>query len=166
MGERPTIRRALPGDASAVSQFLLATWHDTYDPLIGAKKVAEISSAWHSQDVLRQEIATVDHLFLVAEQDARLCGHAYAYAQEGGVVRLSRLYVLPETQGKGLGKALLNCLEANFPIAQRIELEVHEKQFNAHRFYLANGFTIIGKTAHCGAASDIPALIMERKLKH
>lgn len=164
MAEHLTIRRGVAGDAEAVSALLLEVWHDTYDRLFGAEKVADISRQWHSAEVLGQQIAAPDHLFLVAAQSTGLCGHAYAFVGEDGEFQLSRIYVRPEAQGKGLGKALLDKVVAGFPNTSKITLEVHEKQFSAHRFYLANGFAIVGDTAHCGAASDIPALIMERKL--
>jgi len=37
------IRSAVPGDADSTRRVLVATWHDTYDALLGAEKVSEIT---------------------------------------------------------------------------------------------------------------------------
>lgn len=37
------IRRAGPNDAEATRHVLVATWHDTYDLLLGPAKVTEIT---------------------------------------------------------------------------------------------------------------------------
>lgn len=158
------VRRAEREDAETIRRLLIKTWHHTYDSLMGPEEVTKITGAWHAIETLREQISADDQLFLVAELDGEIAGHAYALEDAPGTLNLSRLYILPSAQGKGLGRALLEHVEQHFPDSKTMHLEVHERQHQAHRFYKANGFEVIGKTAHCGGDSDVPALIMEKKL--
>ncbi|MGI9481682.1 MAG: GNAT family N-acetyltransferase [Hyphomicrobiales bacterium] len=164
MDKNITIRRAGRADAPAVHRLLVETWHDTYDGQMGPEDVTKITDAWHTVEKLTAQMETDGHLFLIAEMDGVLAGHVYALEETLSALNLSRLYVLPAAQGQGMGRALLRELEKHFEGAQTIRLEVHQEQHQAHRFYEASGFQIIGKTAHCGGDSDVPALIMEKKL--
>ncbi len=164
MAEPAVIREAVAADAAAVRDLLVKTWHDTYDELMGTEKVTEITSRWHAKDVLCAQIEDAGNTFLIAEQGGHSVGHAYAYEDGLGCLFLSRLYILPDAQGVGLGRALFDAVIAGAPGAKCVRLEVHPGQVQARRFYEANGFRVIGETGSCGSDSDQPALVMEKQL--
>jgi len=89
------IRPATPDDIGKVRSLLVATWHDTYDGLLGVERVTETTDRWHALDVLATQSTRPNASFLVALQDDEVVGHAFAVEQDGGVLFLSRLYVLP-----------------------------------------------------------------------
>ena len=60
---------------------------------------------------------------------------------------------------------LLDEIEGCFPGADKVRLEVEEKNAKAVAFYTAQGFSQVGRTANCGSdQSGIPAAIMEKVL--
>ncbi len=78
---------------------------------------------------------------------------------------LHQLYVRPGMQGRGIGGLLLDEIEGCFPGADKVRLEVEEKNAKAVAFYTAQGFSQVGRTANCGSdQSGIPALVYERPI--
>lgn len=159
-----TIRPATNADLEAVQRLLAMTWHDTYDATMGQEKVDEISGRWHRVEALARDLAAAGSLFLIAEEEGAIAGHAYAAPSPGGGARLSRLYVLPTHQGRGLGALLLDAVVLALPEAHSLVLEVEETNVAARRFYGRHGFAVTGRTASCGRDSGVPAILMERRL--
>lgn len=161
------IRSASEADLVAVSELLGRSWHATYDDILGADKVAEITASWHSVNSLKERLSRPDSEFIVADDGRRLGGMAYA-AMDGearDVAILHQLYVEPGLTGQGIGRDLFAEVETCFPAARRMRLEVEPKNERALRFYAGLGFDEIGWTKNCGQAqSGIPALILEKTL--
>ena len=130
--------------------------------LIGSDQVAEITSRWHAIGVLRGDLVDPKAVFLIAELDGRLVGHALGRIDDTGQAALKRLYVLPECQRHGVGSALLEAIQSHIGPEMPMELEVERQNAKAIAFYAGHGFVEIGTTAHCGADSNIPAIIMRR----
>lgn len=159
MSAEITIRQARAGDADAVSTLLRATWHATYDDLIGPGEVAAISARWHDPKLLLEQMGAYE--FLIAEHEDRIVGHAWARLRDDGSMELSRLYVLPEAQGRGTGQALFEAIRQRHP-GRKMVLEVQEANVSAQNFYRRNGFVVTGRSAHCGSDSDVPSILMAR----
>ena len=141
----PLIRPATADDIGQVRQLLAATWHHTYDGLLGAGRVTETTDRWHAPDVLTAQAARPDASFLVAAADGGIVGHAFAVAQDGGVLLLSRLYVLPGRQRRGIGEALFRAAVLRHPATRRVHLVVEARNAGALAFYARLGFTVTGE---------------------
>ena len=87
-----------------------------------------------------------------------------AATTEPKIILLNQLYVHPSCQRQGIGRALLEEVEASFPEARTLRLEVEEANTVAIAFYRSNGFLPTGKTADCGGRSGLPALIFEKTI--
>ena len=144
------LRPAEPADVAAVRELLVETWHDTYDPMIGAERVTAVTNSWHSIEALARQIDMPNALFLVAELGDRIVGHAFARLLEGSVVLLNRLYVLPSFQRRGVGSALLSEIIARFPDARLLRLDVEAKNDKGLSFYRREGFKAVGESAQEG----------------
>lgn len=145
-----TIRKAEASDILAVRTLLVETWHDTYDALIGADKVSEITGSWHSLEALSRQLHLDDTVFLVAHADSNIVGHAFANASEPPVLRLMRLYVHPSRQRRGIGQSLMQASIESFPGTEVVRLDVEADNRNGVAFYSRMGFEKVGEHVEGG----------------
>ncbi|MFN3687915.1 GNAT family N-acetyltransferase [Salinarimonas sp.] len=156
-----TIRPVEARDLPAVREALVASWHATYDALLGPDKVRALTDAWHSPQALAAQIGLPDAAFLLAEDDGRVVGSAFAHVDRAGASCLRRLYLLPEAQGNGLGGRLLDAVLA--PLGERPAwLEVEARNRPAIGFYAARGFAAHETRGECGGSDAASALVMRR----
>lgn len=101
----------------------------------------------YSDDSLRQQMEERGHQFLVAMEDDRCYGFASfeLNGKKPGTTRIHKLYILPQSQGKGVGSLLVNviataALEHHNDI---ITLNVNRRN-KATSFYMRIGFEIAG----------------------
>jgi len=85
-------------------------------------------------------------LFYLYCEDERVVGVIGLQAREGGVGYVSRLYVLPGCQRRGIGSALLGRVEGEARAMGMNEIVLHtaEKAEWAHRFYDRMGYRVTG----------------------
>ncbi len=166
-----TIRHAKNTDIGQVRDLLVRTWHATYDSMYGAEKVTEITDRWHSIENLTGQLEAAKGnsdatIFLVTELDRTIIGTSFATGDTAGIVRLSRLYILPEFQGAGVGKSLLLSTLAPFTMATKATLEVEIKNLSTIAFYQRYGFRTTSSGSACGGdqTAAMPHLVMEAKL--
>lgn len=129
----------------AVSALLAATWHDTYDPLIGHEKVTAITSVWHCVESLRPQLHLPATSFLVAEVHGELVGHLFADGQSPPILFLSRIYVLPSRQRSGIGTQLLASAGRRHQEVELVTLDVQADNAKAMSFYTREGFRPAGE---------------------
>ncbi|MES0099638.1 GNAT family N-acetyltransferase [Mesorhizobium sp. M0019] len=159
------VRTAGERDLAAVRALLIETWHATYDAIYGAARVTEITDEWHSIAALKARLTRPNSEFLLADDGKSIGGMAFAAATtDPAIVMLNQLYVHPAWQRQGIGQALLDEIEASFPEARTLRVEVEEANAPAIAFYRARGFLPAGNTADCGGASGLPALVLEKQL--
>ena len=137
------IRTAMRADLDAVKRLLAETWHATYDPIIGADKVDEITAMWHSPEALGSRLSAPNSEFLVADTGSGITGMAFA-SQDGKVIDLQQLYVSPQYQGSGIGTNLIGELLSCFINAQTMRVQVASANAGAVGFYTACGFASDG----------------------
>lgn len=163
------VRTAMEADVPAVCSLLAETWHATYDEILGAEKVETIINSWLSPEAMLRRLRRPHGEFLVADSGAMIGGMAFASPDKdnGEIVNLSQLYVLPGCQRQGIGEALFAEIETCFPNAKRMALEVVPQNETAIRFYEAHGMREVARHDECGApGSGIPAIRMEKDLAH
>ncbi len=159
------IRKGQAGDVEAVSHLLKETWRATYRNIYSAEQIRDLTGRWHNPEIIQRQLGDDGSRFLVAElDDGVIAGHLLARLRADNTILLTRLYVRPDAQGRGIGKMLYQHMLSVFPDAKSIELEVEPQNTKALGFYHALGFVNTGRTNSCGGDSDIPALIMERLL--
>jgi ribosomal protein S18 acetylase RimI-like enzyme len=163
--EKFTIRPVTHADLAAVRGALIATWHATYDAILGEQQVEEITDAWHSIEALEGKRLAPGCSFLVAETDGRVVATAFARPGTDDCVQLRQLYVVPEAQGRGIGRKLLAASLAAFPKASMVQLEVEPSNSQAIAFYGRAGFRVVDDGDNCGGCgSGIRRLVMEKHL--
>lgn len=139
---------------------LVETWHDTYDRLIGAERVTELTDSWHSPEALSRQLAMDGTAFLVARDGGAIAGHLFADGRHMPVLLVRRVYVRPARQRQGIGTRLLQAAAAAFPQAEAMRLDVEADNAKGLAFYRREGFVVIAEKVEAG----IPHLVMEKRL--
>lgn len=157
------VRTAGERDLEAIRGLLAETWHATYDAIYGPQRVNEITGEWHSMASLRARLTHPHSEFLVADDGKAIAGMAFAAAvDEGKLVILRQLYVLPQKQRAGIGTMLLEELGQCFPEARKLRLEVEAENAAAVSFYRSRGFSVTDSSAQMHA--DVSIVVMEKPL--
>jgi ribosomal protein S18 acetylase RimI-like enzyme len=155
-----SIRHAAAADLPAVRALLTETWHDTYDTLLGAEWVTEVSGRWHAIDNLRKQLDVPGTTFLVAVDQGRIVGHILVDARKPPALVILRLYVLPAHQRGGVGARLLAAAVAEHPESELMRLDVEARNEKGVAFYRRAGFEEVGRTVIEGSEH----LVMEKAL--
>jgi ribosomal protein S18 acetylase RimI-like enzyme len=159
------IRPVTPADLAAVRNVLVATWHATYDAILGREQVEAIMAAWHSMEALERQRLVPDSSFLLAEVSGRVVATAFARPGADDRIVLSQLYVLPEAQRRGIGRQLLEASLAAFPLATTVRLEVEPRNVGAINFYERVGFQVVDEGGDCcDYGLRIRHLVMEKSV--
>ncbi|MDE0564732.1 GNAT family N-acetyltransferase, partial [Exiguobacterium sp. B2(2022)] len=79
----------------------------------------------------------------VTEQDGKLVGGIVLTLTGGDYARIDRVFVHPDVQGQGIGKALIQYVEAEYPHVRIWELETSTHQKRNIRFYKQLGFQVV-----------------------
>ena len=161
------IRPALSRDVPALADLATRTWSDAFGDGVSRDDEAAEFAERRSEGYFASALAT--KTILVAEADCVLVG----YVQFGAVdireveVRLGdqelqRLYVETASQGRGLGRRLMEAALRHPQLVQakRIVLQVWEKNERAVRLYESFGFQRIGTTTFKVGAEVMEDLVM------
>jgi len=130
------IRIATVRDINAIQNIAYTTWPSTYKRIITNEQIEYMLEKMYSQDVLENQFYEGIQ-FLVAEVDNEIVGFASYGLQQDNIYKLHKLYVNPDVQKSGAGKALLKELGG-----KQLELQVNRKN-KAVGFYEKMGFEIV-----------------------
>jgi ribosomal protein S18 acetylase RimI-like enzyme len=145
----PAIRPAAPGDLEVIGRLgaLLVREHYDFDQRRFIAPTPETPRAYAS--FLGTQLASKEVVVLVAEQEGRVVGYAYAglegwdYMQlRGPAGAVYDIAVDPSWRGRGIGRALLERVLAELAArgAPRVVLSTAEQNGAAQRLFAAAGF--------------------------
>lgn len=141
----PTIRAATEADFPVIAALAGRIWRTCFGDLISPAQL-EYMLAWrYTPEAMQAATADGAMRYLLAEVDGRPVGYA---ADGAGAAprewKLHQLYVVPEQQGAGLGRALMAAVEerARRHGATTLVLTVNKRNERARRIYERAGFTV------------------------
>jgi GNAT superfamily N-acetyltransferase len=140
-----TIREATITDATTIHQLAHEIWPPTYSPILAQHQIDYMLADRYSVDTLSGQIKDNTQTYLLLFEDEKpVAFAAYSPDDDPEVYRLHKLYLLPSTQGKGYGKALLQAVVDNVLAAgvTKLDLNVH-RQNPAKSFYDRMGFKVL-----------------------
>ena len=146
-----SIRPGTAADLDAVRALLHETWHQVYDAILGPHRVDEVTARWHARPLLAGQLEGPESSFLVACERERVVGHGFAYLRAPATLIISRLYILPGDQGRGIGLRLLGALQERHPAAATLRLFVAAGNPRAVAFYRREGFVVVADGIEEGA---------------
>lgn len=132
------IRDARFGDVGGIREVALATWADAYRGIIPEDEQTAFLGHAYSDASLAERMAS--GAFLVAEEDGRVVGFADFSSLPGGEAELAAIYVLPASQGRGLGSRLLEAGLGRLPAVSKIRVGVERENAAARGFYESRSF--------------------------
>ncbi|GAB7192997.1 GNAT family N-acetyltransferase [Kineococcus sp. NUM-3379] len=124
------LRRAAPADADAVTEVLLRSRAEAM-PWLAVVHTPEDVRRWVEHELIPNRWTWV------AKVDGRIVGVAAVH--DGW---LEQLYVLPEAQGHGVGRSLLDVAKEH--CGGKLRLYVFSRNTRAQRFYARAGFVVTG----------------------
>jgi GNAT superfamily N-acetyltransferase len=150
----PTIRRATPDDAEALSRIGAATFVETFGRLYPPEDLQAFLDAAYGLEKTRRDLADPTKAAWLVERDGAVVGHALAGPCDlphdevtATCGELKRLYVLKRLQGDGTGSRLLaetlDWLEQDGP--RRLWIGVWSQNLGAQRLYGRMGFEKVGE---------------------
>lgn len=142
------ISEASASDFKTIREIAYKTWPDTYGEILSKVQLDYMLEKFYSDATLTENFTYKNHHFLLAKENETCLGFASYEPNYLGerIVRLHKIYLLPETQGKGLGKLLISEIEK---IARKLNqngISLNVNRFNkAYDFYTKMGFECIGE---------------------
>ena len=142
------IRFISEDEVEVVHQLAHRIWPPTFESILSKDRIAYMLAWMYPCEKLKSQLQN-GHRFAIAEDErARPLGFIglEANVPEIGKLRIHKLYVLPETQGTGLGRAFID-FALNYAQEQGLSsLHLNVNRFNpATRFYQHLGFEIVGE---------------------
>jgi GNAT superfamily N-acetyltransferase len=155
----PLLRPAVEADLDEVRALLRETWHQVYDPILGRDSVDEVTQRWHARELLARQLGQPDASFLVACEGDVVAAHGFAFVPEPTILAVSRLYVRPSHQQRGIGKILFEALCARHPEPATLRLFVAAQNPVGLAFWHGRGFAVVSDGIEEGAR----VLYMEKR---
>jgi ribosomal protein S18 acetylase RimI-like enzyme len=120
-------------------------WPNAYETILSKAQLDYMLEMIYSIDSLEKQFDN-GHIFLLIEDDQNFIGFA-SYelnCNNSNKAKLQKLYVLPEIQGKGIGKQVIDYIKDKVVLANNLALFLNVNKFNkAKDFYQKYGFQII-----------------------
>jgi len=104
------ISQAAKSDIPLIQQIAHQTWPATFSTIISKGKMNYMLEMMYSIQSLTEQIEKNGHCFILAKNNQQGVGFA-SYElnyKKSKATKIHKLYVLPETQGQGVGKLLIN----------------------------------------------------------
>ncbi|MDI9319575.1 MAG: GNAT family N-acetyltransferase [Phycisphaerales bacterium] len=131
-------------DIPLIKQLGQQAFYPTYLPFTSEQQVDYMFHKMYDESTLMEQMNVRGDVFLIASENGMPKGFAsYQIDASPLQTKLHKLYILPNTQTKGLGKCLLQAAENNARIAGQESLLINVNRYNkAVDFYKHMGYSI------------------------
>jgi GNAT superfamily N-acetyltransferase len=141
------IRKASLEDYKTIFDIAVITWDAAYKTILSGAQLEYMMDMMYSPDSFTNQVAIEGHHFIIASVNGKDVGFAsYELNYRYQTTKLHKLYVLPDAQGTGAGKALITVIENAAKSNSNDKVTLNVNRFNtAVHFYLKNGYTNAGE---------------------
>ncbi|MFZ0598012.1 MAG: GNAT family N-acetyltransferase [Flavobacterium sp.] len=163
-----TISAATINDIKLIQEIAHTTWPITYGEILSKEQLDYMLDLIYSDEALINQYNKKEQLFyLISEDEVTLgfIGIEHNYKGES-VTRIHKIYLLPETQGKGIGKNVIDEIE-KFALKNNSKaLSLNVNRFNAALgFYKKIGFEVVDEVnIEIGNGYLMEDYVMEKRL--
>ena len=115
-------------------------WHEHYTPIIGHEQVVYMLDKFQSVNTMKAQIDAGYHYFIINKDDKSI-GYL-SFNKRNEELFLSKIYVLKESRGKGIGKKAMTFVldMAKGLDCMKVSLTVNKFNHNSIRAYESIGF--------------------------
>ncbi|MEJ1240152.1 GNAT family N-acetyltransferase [Chryseolinea sp. T2] len=140
------IQDAIVGEEAIIKDLAWGTWWTAYRNIVSDEQIRYMLDTLYREEILRQQITNSEQQFIILREDGIPRGFAAysARADDPSIFKLHKLYVLPDCQGKGFGRRLLEEITSRLraKAIQKLDLNVN-RQNPAFNFYRGLGFEVL-----------------------
>jgi diamine N-acetyltransferase len=140
------IKDASVNDLPLIRQLAFDIWPTAYGNILSNKQLEYMLDKMYSLASLEQQQQSLKHSFLIAYENNQPIGFASfaAHADDNNVYHLHKIYVLPQQQGKNVGRQMLDYVISQIKKTGAASLQLNVNRNNkALHFYEKQGFRII-----------------------
>jgi diamine N-acetyltransferase len=137
-------KKASTHDAKIIRDIALATWYVTYGPTHSRAQLDYMIEKFYSVEALEQSISEME--YYIYEEENRPSGFISLehHFDNKNTTKIHRIYLLPEYQGKGIGKTLIDYAATIAQLNQSTNLLLNVNRENkAQFFYEKLGFKVL-----------------------
>ena len=140
-----TIQPATPDDIPTLRELARRIWHQYYPGIITREQIDYMLARMYDATTIRREMAEGVAWDLVRQQTVPVGFISCSFHAAGQQVKLSKLYLLPELHGHGIGRQMLQHVrEQSVKFgATEIRLQVNKGNTRAIRAYEMAGFSVL-----------------------
>lgn len=162
------ILEATSKDIKTIQDIAYTTWPLTYGEILSLEQLQYMLDLFYSVDALNKQMVEKEQLFYLIQENELVIGfigieHNY---QNKTFTKIHKIYLLPETQGKGIGKLAIETIGEFAKENKSTSLLLNVNRFNkALHFYEKIGFKIIDEVnIEIGNGYLMEDYVMEKKL--
>jgi diamine N-acetyltransferase len=140
------IRQANVNDVETIRDLAEQTWRVAYSDILKKEQLDYMLREIYSAEKITSQLKHNTQSYLLLIEDEKPVAFAgYSPREEDSeIYKLHKLYCLPETQGKGYGKILINEVAAKTLEAGKHTLDLNVNRHNkAKTFYEKMGFKVV-----------------------
>ena len=139
------IKKARINDLAMISQLARDIWPTAYGSILSADQLKYMLEKIYSLSSLEHQYNVLKHHFIIVVEDEIPIGFAsFSSHDDPTVYHLNKIYVLPNQQGKNIGKKILTYILDEIKQTGATSLQLNVNRYNkALHFYEKQGFKII-----------------------
>ncbi|ADB37376.1 GNAT family N-acetyltransferase [Spirosoma linguale] len=166
-----TITPATEHDLPIIRAIAYQTWPSTFGEILSAEQIEYMLGMMYSMDALKTQVNEKNHVFLLAqESDSQtyLGFTSYEFDYKGqSKSKIHKIYLLPASQGKGVGKLLINKVAELASAHGNDTLSLNVNKYNkAVQFYERMGFVVVNsEQIDIGNGFLMDDYVMEKPMK-
>lgn len=138
------LRTAHLSDIKSIQTLIEPAWWATYGPILTDEQVDYMLKLFYSDEALTELISANNQEFVILQDGVDQGFAAFSKREEQPeVYKLNKLYLLPESKGKGYGRVLMEEVESRVKARGGKVLELNVNRYNeSQHFYRKMGFEI------------------------
>ncbi len=160
------IKKADVKDIPLIRELTFRVWPQTYASILSQAQIDYMLNMMYSENSLAKQMKDEGCQFIIAFEDGNPVGFASYSETQPQKWKLHKIYILPNQQGKGTGKLVINYVinEIKQQNAVSLYLQVNRDN-NAKAFYEHIGFSEVDFiNLDIGSGYFMNDFIMEKKL--